>query len=236
MKRERVGLIVGAALSAVPAVLAATSGVHPAGAAGWVVGIVEALGYWGIGLLMFFENFAPIVPSEVIMPLSGFVAGLGDLSLWLVILAGSVGSLLGQIVLYFLARWVGQPRLERWADRYLGWLTISGAEIRRSSRWFERYGSGAVLVCRVIPVLRQLISIPAGVAKMDFGRFLFYSTIGMTAWAALLAWLGSLLGANYGLVQAYLGPVTYGIVAAMVVFLIVWALRRRIAGAAASEP
>lgn len=193
----------------------------------WARSVVESIGYWGVAGLMFLENFFPLIPSEIIMPLSGFAAAVGKLSLWLVIVAGSVGSLAGQIVFYYLGMWVGQARLERWADRYLSWLTVSGAEIRRARRWFDRYGGAAVLICRMVPALRQLISIPAGVAEMNFVRFLAYSALGMTAWAALLAYLGSLLGKNYGAVHTYLGPVAYGVVGALVIALIVWVVRRR---------
>ena len=196
----------------------------------WTRSIVEGLGYWGVGALMFVENFFPLIPSEVIMPLSGFATGVGDLSLGWVIVAGSVGSLAGQVVFYFLGAWVGQPRLERWADRYGRWLTLSGEEIRRSRRWFDRFGTPAVLLCRMVPALRQLISIPAGVARMDVPRFLLYSAIGMTAWAALLAYLGSLLGANWGAVDSYVRPATYAVVGALVVGMVVWVVRRRRSG------
>lgn len=168
---------------------------------------MESLGYLGVAALMLLENVFPPIPSEVIMPLAGFAASRGDLTLWGVIVAGSVGSLLGQYPLYYLGRTLGQARLHRLADRYGVWLAVSGADIDRASDWLRRHGPLAVLLCRLVPGVRSLISIPAGISRMNLWVFTLYSTVGMTVWTALLAWLGYVLGDQYERVAAAAGPV-----------------------------
>ncbi len=168
---------------------------------------METLGYAGVAFLMFLENVFPPIPSELIMPLAGFSAARGEMTLWGVIVAGSVGSVLGQYPLYYLGRAVGPERLHRWADRHGKWLTVSGKDIEKAREWLNRRGPIAVLLCRLVPGVRSLISIPAGMSKMSLWVFTAYSTVGILVWSALLAWLGSLLGDNYEKIEAWLGPI-----------------------------
>jgi membrane protein DedA with SNARE-associated domain len=123
---------------------------------------METLGYAGVAFLMFLENVFPPIPSELIMPLAGFSAARGEMTLWGVIVAGSVGSVLGQYPLYYLGRAVGPERLHRWADRHGKWLTVSGKDIEKAREWLNRRGPIAVLLCRLVPGVRSLISIPRG--------------------------------------------------------------------------
>lgn len=193
----------------------------------WVTDTVDSLGCWGILLLMFLENILPPIPSELIMPLAGFNAARGSLSLLGVILAGTAGSVLGQLPLYWLGRWAGAGRLERWADRRGKWIGLSGDDIRKSERWFDRHGGKAVLLCRFVPGIRSLISIPAGIAGMKLLPFLSYSAIGMGLWAAILAGIGAQIGEHYGQVQKYLGPVGTVVIALLAIFWVVRAVRSR---------
>ena len=140
----------------------------------WIKSFMESLGYLGIGLLMFLENIFPPIPSELIMPLAGFTAAQGRLSFWGAVAAGIVGSVLGQLPLYYLGRLAGEEQLKRWADRYGKWLTVSHEEIERAKGWFDHHGGKAVFLCRLIPGIRSLISIPAGMAKMHLLAFLLY--------------------------------------------------------------
>ncbi len=193
----------------------------------WVKNLMQSLGYVGIAFLMFLENIFPPIPSEVIMPLGGFTSAQSDLSLLGVVIAGTIGSVLGQLPLYALGAWYGTDRLAEFADKYCRWLTVCGDDVRRASTWFDKYGSAAIFFCRFIPGIRTLISIPAGIQRMNILTFLGYSTLGMGLWAAILAYLGRILGANYGLVEDYLGPVpliVFGILAVAAVFFV---MRRR---------
>lgn len=193
----------------------------------WIKGFMESLGYLGIGLLMFLENVFPPIPSELIMPMAGFTAAQGELSFAGAVAAGIAGSVLGQLPLYYLGRLAGEERLKRWADKYGKWLTVSHEEIDKAKGWFERHGGKAVLICRLIPGIRSLISIPAGMARMNLAIFLLYSTIGMGLWALALAYLGLALGQNYELVDRYLGPVTYVVLGVLLLGGAGWVWKRR---------
>lgn len=197
--------------------------------ADWIKNLVESWGYFGISLLMFLENIFPPIPSEVIMPLAGFTSTRGELSFVGVLVAGTLGSVVGQLPLYYLGRWVGADRLKEWAQRYGKWLTVSKDDIDRAQTWFDQHGYKTVLFCRFVPGLRTLISIPAGIAQMNIGVFLLYSAIGMGIWASVLAYLGRLLGENYEVVSQYLGPVSYIVIGLLVLSVIVVIARRHAA-------
>ena len=193
----------------------------------WIVNLIESSGYWGIALLMFLENVFPPIPSELIMPLGGFTASQGKLTLPLVILAGTIGSVLGQLPLYYLGHFLGKQRLMRLADKYGKWLAVSGEDIQKSSTWFGRHGSKAVLIGRLVPGIRSFISIPAGICGMNLPKFLLYSAIGMGVWAGVLGYLGHLLGKNYEKVERFMGPVTYVVLGVIVIGAIVFVVRRK---------
>jgi membrane protein DedA with SNARE-associated domain len=191
----------------------------------WITSTIKSMGYPGVALLMLIENVFPPIPSEVVMPFAGMVATRGDMSFLGVIVAGTAGSVAGAVLLYWIGHTVDEAKLEQWADRHGRWLTVSGEEIRKARDGFERHGGMVVLFGRVIPAVRSLISIPAGTARMHLGVFLFYTTLGSAAWAALLAALGYLLGRNYERVETYLSPVTWAIIGAIVVTYVVRIVR-----------
>ncbi len=174
----------------------------------WISGFVERAGYWGLALLMLAENVFPPIPSELIMPLAGFSAARGELSLVGVILAGVLGSILGALLWYAVGRWLGCERLKRFAARHGRWLTLSPSEIDEAQSWFRRHGGKAVLIGRVVPGVRTLISVPAGIAEMPLVPFLIYSTVGTALWSALLACAGYWLEDQYETVAGYLNPVS----------------------------
>jgi len=179
----------------------------------WITGFVEKTGYWGIALLMLLENVFPPIPSELIMPLAGFTAARGDLHVSIAILAGTAGSIAGNSLWYLLGHWIGLGRLKSLAARHGRWLTLTPEELDQAQAFFSRHCGKAVFLGRLIPGVRTLISVPAGVVGMSWGRFLLYSTLGTVLWTALLAGAGYLLGAQYRTVANWLGPITNGIVA-----------------------
>ena len=174
----------------------------------WITGLVEQTGYLGIALLMLAENVFPPIPSELIMPMAGFTAARGKLSMVGVVVAGTAGSLAGALLWYYIGRWIGLERLKRWAAKHGRWLTISPEEVDEAAAWFNRHCGKAVLVGRLIPAVRTLISVPAGVAGMALMRFLTYSALGTALWTALLAAAGYLLEDQYQKVGDYLNPVS----------------------------
>lgn len=178
----------------------------------WLTGMVQQGGYLGIALLMFAENLFPPIPSELIMPLGGFNAARGQFELPWVILAGSLGSLAGALFWYGIGRWIGCPRLKRWAARHGRLLTLGPDEIDRTYDWFHRHGGAAVFLGRLLPAMRTLISVPAGMARMPLLRFLLYSTAGTVLWTAFLTLAGYWLESGYDAVAEYLNPVSTGVV------------------------
>jgi membrane protein DedA with SNARE-associated domain len=187
--------------------------------------VIESLGYLGILLLMFLENVFPPIPSELIMPAAGFAASRGQLSLPGVILAGTAGSVLGAIPLYYLGHLVGQPRLTRWTARHGHYLALSPNDLTHANEWFNQHRSKAVLLCRLIPGVRSLISIPAGINQMNLPQFLLYTAIGSAAWTTALALAGKLLEANYTKVQKVVDPLTYLVLGLIVTTFVVRAIR-----------
>lgn len=194
----------------------------------WVTSVMESLGYWGVGLLMFLENVFPPLPSEIIMPSAGFAVAQGELRLWVVIVVGSVGALLGQFPLYYLGHVLGEKGLHVFADRHGKWVTISGKDIDNASAWLRDRGPIAVSLCRLVPGIRSLISLPAGVAGMNLVVFTLYSAVGITLWTGVLATLGYVLGDHYELLERYIGPlgtVVWIGLGALLVGWIAWRLR-----------
>jgi membrane protein DedA with SNARE-associated domain len=188
----------------------------------WITGFVVRSGHGGVFLLMLAENIVPPIPSELIMPLAGFTAARGQLSLLLVVLAGTAGSLLGAVFWYYVGRRLGLERLAHLAARHGRWLTLSPDDVDRADGWFRRHGARAVFFGRLIPTVRTLISVPAGIAGMPLPQFLAWSVLGTSLWTALLAGAGYLLQSQYERVSDYLNPVS----TVVVVLIIGWYLYR----------
>ncbi|HEY9538579.1 MAG TPA: DedA family protein [Kiloniellaceae bacterium] len=195
----------------------------------WIAKLVEGGGYLGIAALMFAENLFPPIPSELIMPLAGFAAARGELDIFLAVAAGSAGSIAGAVFWYGVGRWLGSARLKRWAGRHGRWLTLAPGDIDQACAWFDHHGGKAVFIGRLVPAVRTLISVPAGIAGMDLRRFLFFTALGTLVWTGFLAALGFLLGDQYHRVADWTNPVSNVIIAAIVLwyFYRVATFRRR---------
>ena len=186
----------------------------------WVSTTIRSLGYWGVAALTFLENLFPPIPSEVVIPLAGFVAAEGGLSVWGIVAAGSLGSLAGATVWYEIGRRVGERRLRRWVDRHGKWITLTAGDVDRAQDWFRRHGGSAVLAGRLVPGIRTFVSLPAGFARMPCGAFLEYSAAGTMIWTAALAYAGVVLQANFEVVGDYIGMATnvvFAVLGAMLV-------------------
>lgn len=193
------------------------------GLAGFVVDVVDALGPVGVGALVALENLFPPIPSEVVLPVAGYLAGRGEMSLVLAIVAATAGSLVGALILYAAGALVGLERLYRWFDR-VPLLAVS--DVERTERWFARYGGWAVLIGRCVPVIRSLISIPAGITRMPMGRFLVYTAIGSGVWNTAFITAGYALGAQWEDVGRYSDPINYTVYAAIAAAFVVFVVRR----------
>ncbi|HJN33083.1 MAG TPA: DedA family protein, partial [Prochlorococcus sp.] len=183
------------------------------------------MGYGAIFAAMFLENLFPPIPSELIMPLGGFYVQQGQLQFLPVVLAGLLGTLLGALPWYGIGRVINEKRLEVWLSRHGRWIGISPAELARSRRWFNRYGTALVFWGRLVPGIRTLISVPAGIELMPFGPFLIWTTAGSLIWTLLLTLAGLGLGEGYSNVELWIDPVSkvvkVGLVMA-VLFALVW--------------
>lgn len=177
----------------------------------WILQIIENLGYFGLAFLMLIENVFPPIPSEIVMPLAGFLAAQGTFSVWLVILAGSIGSLAGALFWFWVGQRVGRDKLMAFAERHGRWIAMAPSDIERAEDWFHRHGKAAVFIGRLIPGVRSLISVPAGIANMSFPVFIIYSAIGTLLWTAFLTGAGFVLKSQYERVEAWLNPVSWAV-------------------------
>ena len=177
----------------------------------WVVRLIDQTGYLGVGFLMFLETIFPPIPSEVIMPVAGVAAAQGRMTYALVVASGTAGAMLGNIFWYLAARALGIIRLKPIVDRWGRWLTVTWRELERAERWFRVNGTFFVFLGRMVPTVRSLVSIPAGLLKMRFRSFVIASTIGTAGWTALLAAAGYQLGENYRDINQWLGPASNAI-------------------------
>jgi membrane protein DedA with SNARE-associated domain len=175
----------------------------------WITGMLDSAGYLAVILLMLLENVFPPIPCEVILPLAGLTAAKGKLTFIGVALAGTLGSVLGSVPLYYLGKWFGLERLKQWADKHGRWLTITGKDLDKNHEWFERHGNKAVFLGRLVPGIRSLISIPAGIHGMNLGKFLLYTTLSAAIGASLLTLTGYVLEENYNRIEKYLKPASY---------------------------
>jgi membrane protein DedA with SNARE-associated domain len=176
--------------------------------AAWVINLISSLGYWGIALLMFLENLFPPIPSELIMPLAGFTVAQGKMNFGIAVFAGTVGTMAGTYAWYYLGRLVNYQRLQAWTERYGKWIRVSAQDIDRVNVWFNKYGTKAVFFGRMVPGIRTLISLPAGINHMPFTIFTIYSTLGTLVWTLALTTAGFLLGENYTSIEQYLAPIS----------------------------
>jgi membrane protein DedA with SNARE-associated domain len=192
----------------------------------WINSLMSNLGYWGIGLLMFAENIFPPIPSELIMPLAGFTVAQGKMNFSVAVLAGTIGTMLGTYAWYYLGRLVNYERLGGWIDRYGKWIGVSVKEIDRVNDWFNIHGRNAVFFGRMVPGIRTLISLPAGMNKMSLLTFTIYSLIGTFIWTLALTAAGFLLGENYGSIEKYLAPISKFILFGLISLFGYWVFRK----------
>ncbi|MGE3289582.1 MAG: DedA family protein [Pseudonocardia sp.] len=191
----------------------------------WVFSVIDALGAVGVALLIFLDNIVPPIPSEAILPLAGFRASQGAFSAVALWSGATVGAVAGAYVLYGLGRWLGYERLHALAGKRWFVLT-SRRDLERGRALFDRHGSAFVLGSRCVPLLRSVVSIPAGVAAMPLGRFTLLTATGSAVWNALLIGLGWALAENWGAVDSALGPVSAAVACAVALLLGVLVFRK----------
>lgn len=195
--------------------------------AGWATDAVHSFGYLGVAAAVAAENVFPPIPSELVLPLAGFLAGQGRFALPLVLLAATVGSVVGALALYAFGAALGEWRVRWFVRRYGSWFLVTESDLDQTLTWFRRHGRKSVCIGRVVPLVRSLVSIPAGIAGLPLLPFVLYTTAGSLVWNTLLIGAGWLAGDQWGRVEGYTRPLTYAVMAAAGAAVIWFVWRRR---------
>ncbi|WP_188735972.1 DedA family protein [Oceanobacillus neutriphilus] len=196
----------------------------------WVTSIMEQFGYLGIFLMMTLENLFPPIPSEIILPFGGFMTTSSTLTYIGVLSAATFGALIGAMLLYCIGMLLDVGRLEKIVDRYGHILRLKRSDIHKADEWFDKYGYWTVFFCRMVPLLRSLISIPAGMGRMNFGIFILLTALGSIIWNSILIGIGAVLGENWHHVAAFMdvySNIVYAFIIAGLILCIIWYIRRR---------
>lgn len=197
----------------------------------WIVQMTNEFGYLGIWMLIFLENVFPPIPSEVILPFSGFLTTYTRMGLWGVIFSATAGSVAGGYVLYGAGYLLNEQRLEAVLDGRLGKiLHFKKEDVKKTMAWFHRYGNRTVFFCRCVPVLRSLISIPAGMTRMSLITFTLYTAVGSFIWNVLLVSLGAWAGASWGTISGYIAmysDVVKIILGGILISALIWYVRKK---------
>ncbi|ENP3181876.1 DedA family protein [Listeria monocytogenes] len=186
----------------------------------WITSIMADFGYIGIFVLIMVENLFPPIPSEIILTFGGFMTTVTSLNVVMVIIVATLGSVVGAILLYKVASYFGKERLTKIVLKYGRILRLKESDIERAESFFLKYGSWAVFLCRMIPLIRSLISIPAGMTKMKMSRFLILTTAGSLLWNTVLIGLGAVLGESWNEIVVFMdsfSTIIYSVIAILVV-------------------
>lgn len=191
---------------------------------------MEQFGYFGVAFLIMIENLFPPIPSEVILTFGGFMTTTTELNIPLMIVAATIGAVVGAAILYGLGTLLDVERLDKIVDKYGNILRITHADIHKADSWFDRYGFWTVFFCRFVPLIRSLISLPAGMANMNFGLFLLFTTVGTVIWNTVLIYLGAAVGSQWETIVHYMdiySNIAYVIIAIIGIAVIIWYIRKR---------
>jgi len=185
----------------------------------------STIAYLTICLAMFLENIIPPIPSEIIMPLGGFFVYQQKLNFYVLVFWGLLGTILGSLPWYYLGRLVNEKRLSNFLDKKGKYLGISSDDLIKSKKWFERYGVSLVFWGRLVPGIRTLISVPAGIELMPLKKFLIWTTLGSLIWVAFLTYAGYFLGEKYPIIEIYLDQVKFFVKPILILIMIYFLIR-----------
>ena len=196
----------------------------------WITEFMSEFGYLGVLLLIMLENIFPPIPSEVILTFGGFMTTYSDMTRLGVIIAATVGSVVGAMILYSIGLFIDVKRLEKIVDRWGGFLRLTRNDIHRADAWFDKYGPWTVFFCRLVPLIRSLISIPAGMSNMNFPLFIVLTTLGSLVWNTILVSLGVAVGDNWASIVTYMdiySNIAYAILIMCGIAAVIWYIRFR---------
>ncbi|MCO6218767.1 DedA family protein [Staphylococcus epidermidis] len=196
-----------------------------------ITDFISKWGYTAIFILILLENLLPVVPSEIILTFAGLLSVKSHLSIWTLLIIATIASFIGLLILYYICRLISEEKLYRFVDRHGKWMKLKSKDLKRANDWFKKYGAWAVFLCRFVPVLRVLITIPAGINRMNVIQFTTLSLIGTTIWNFALILLGRLLSDSFDALMN--GIHTYSrimyviIIIAFIYFVIRYLMKRR---------
>jgi len=195
----------------------------------WIINFMNQFGYFGIVLLIAIENIFPPIPSELILTFGGFMTTYTSMNIWLVILFATIGSVAGAIVLYSIGRLLPRKKIEWIIGKWGHVLGLKKEDVKRAESWFIRRGTSTVFFCRFIPIVRSLISIPAGMAHVRREKFLLYTTIGTAIWNVVLVCLGAFAGAGWERIIQYTDVYSYVALTVAItgIGFVIWFMKRR---------
>lgn len=189
---------------------------------GWIESLIAAIGYPGIVLAMAIENIFPPIPSEAVLPFAGALSAKGEMNFWGAVAAGTAGSLIGAVVLYAIGYFAREAGARRIVEAYGKYVFISERDLDRSAEWFERYGEAIIFFGRLIPLIRSIVSVPAGYTRMNIVRFLIYTTLGTTLWNLILTYIGRVLGENWADISEMMAPYENGTLIALALIVLLF--------------
>lgn len=191
--------------------------------ASFIIWGIDLLGYWGVGLMMAIESACIPLPSEIIMPFSGYLVSTGEFTLWGVALAGALGCVAGSALAYWVGAWGGRTAVEKYGK----YILITKHDLDLADRFFQKYGNAAVFVSRLLPVIRTFISLPAGIAKMNFPQFVIYTFLGSLPFCYFLAYVGKKMGDNWNTLGVYFHKFDLAI-GVVILIGVIWFVKRHI--------
>ena len=197
----------------------------------WVQDVIERLGAIGVALLVILENVFPPIPSEIVLPFAGFVAQRGDGSVVVMIVAATVGAVVGALILYYVAALIGPARLGGFIAKFGRWFGVKPADLARAEQWFDRHAVAAVLLGRCVPLIRSVVSVPAGFRRMPLVPFIVCTALGSAVWNTALIGAGAALGNQWENVEPYVAILQWLVLAAIALFLMWFVygkIRRRV--------
>jgi membrane protein DedA with SNARE-associated domain len=196
----------------------------------WITQFMEQYGYLGVFLMIALENVFPPIPSEIILPFGGFMTTYTSMTVPGVVIASTAGSVVGAVILYGIGLLLDVERLEKIIDRFGHILRVTKEDVHKADAWFDKYGIWTVLFCRMVPLIRSLISIPAGMSNMKFGLFLIFTTVGTLIWNIILVSVGAALGDNWDRITEFMdvySNIAYAIIGIGIIIFLVYFFNKK---------
>lgn len=196
----------------------------------WIINIMNQFGYLGIALLIAIENVFPPIPSELILTFGGFMTTYTSMNIWLVSVFATIGAVIGAFILYGVGLMLPVEKIEYIIDRWGHFLGLKKEDVKRAESWFDKRGTSTIFFCRFIPLIRSLISIPAGMAHMKKRTFFLYTALGTAIWNVVLVWLGAFAGAGWERIVHYMdaySSISLVVLAIIGLGVLVWLFKRR---------